>query len=126
MSSARAGQQPLGIDSNEAAIIGWAHSPLSKLDDPDVESLIERVAGADIEKAGLDPDEIDGVFVGVFNSGFSRKSFPASLSINIVPNPALQTGSQRQKCMCDRMSGRLRRTRFYLCWTRQDSVGQRC
>lgn len=85
MSSARAGQQPLGIDSNEAAIIGWAHSPLSKLDDPDAESLIERVAGADIEKAGLDPDEIDGVFVGVFNSSFSRKSFPASLSINIVP-----------------------------------------
>ncbi len=30
----------------EACIVGWAHSPFGKLDDPDIESLIGRVAGA--------------------------------------------------------------------------------
>ena len=32
----------------EACIVGWAHSPFGKLDDPDIESLIGRVAGAAI------------------------------------------------------------------------------
>ena len=30
----------------EACIVGWAHSPFGKLEDPDIESLIGRVAGA--------------------------------------------------------------------------------
>ena len=36
----------------EACIVGWAHSPFGKLEDPDIESLIGRVAGAAIEDAG--------------------------------------------------------------------------
>ena len=63
----------------DTCIVGWAHSPFGKLEDPDVESLIDRVAGSAIADAGIDPAEIDGVFVGLFNNGFSRQDFPSSL-----------------------------------------------
>lgn len=65
-----------------ACIVGWAHSPFGKLDDPDVESLIARVAGAAIEDAGIAADEVGGVFVGLFNNGFSRQDFPSSLAMH--------------------------------------------
>ncbi len=64
-----------------ACIVGWAHTPFGKLEEPDVEALIERVAGAAIEDAGIDAAEVDGVFVGLFNNGFSRQDFPSSLAM---------------------------------------------
>ncbi|MGH7190938.1 MAG: acetyl-CoA acetyltransferase [Acetobacteraceae bacterium] len=70
---------------NEPCIVGWAHSPFGKLEDPDVESLIARVAGAAIADAKVQPAEIDGVFVGTFNAGFSRQAFPSSLVMNALP-----------------------------------------
>ncbi|MGH7102167.1 MAG: thiolase domain-containing protein, partial [Acetobacteraceae bacterium] len=70
---------------DEPCIIGWAHSPFGKLEDPDVESLIARVAGAAIADAQIQPAEIDGIFVGTFNAGFSRQAFPSSLAMNALP-----------------------------------------
>ena len=55
----------------EACIVGWAHSPFGKLEESDVEGLFARVAGAAIADAGIAPAEIDAVFVGLFNNGFS-------------------------------------------------------
>ena len=70
----------------EAAIIGWAHSPFGKLEaEPDLESLIARVARAAIEDAGLALSEIDAGFVGVFGEGFTPQGFPASLLLQSVP-----------------------------------------
>lgn len=69
----------------EACIVGWAHSPFGKLEDPDSESLIARVAGTAIADAGIAPSEVDAVFVGQFNNGFSRQDFPASLPMQSVP-----------------------------------------
>ena len=69
----------------EACIIGWAHSPFGKLDDPDIESLIGRVAGAAIADAGIEAHEIDGSFVSLFNNGFSAQDFPSSLVLQHVP-----------------------------------------
>jgi acetyl-CoA C-acetyltransferase len=69
----------------EACIVGWAHTNFGKLDDPDVESLIGRVAGAAIEDAGISPADIDGVFVGLFNNGFSKQDFPSSLVMQALP-----------------------------------------
>lgn len=66
-------------------IVGWAHSPFGKLDDPDAESLIARVAGAAIEDAGLQPAEVDAVFVGQFNNGFTKQDFPSSLAMQSLP-----------------------------------------
>ncbi len=70
----------------EACIVGWAHSPFGKLDEPDVESLIGRVAGAAIADAGITPPEIDASFVSLFNNGFSAQDFPASLVLQHVPD----------------------------------------
>ncbi len=67
------------------SIVGWAHSPFGKLPDPDVEALIGRVARAAIDDAGIEPGEVDAVFVGTFNSGFSKQDFPASLAMQSVP-----------------------------------------
>ena len=69
----------------EACIVGWAHTPFGKLEDPDVESLIGRVARAAIEDAGIAPGEIDAVFVGQFNNGFSKQDFPSSLVLQSLP-----------------------------------------
>ncbi len=69
----------------EACIVGWAHSPFGKLDDADIESLIGRVAGAAIEDAGIAPGEIEAGFVSLFNNGFSKQDFPASLVLQHVP-----------------------------------------
>ncbi len=69
----------------EACIVGWAHSPFGKLDDPDIEALIGRVAGAAIDDAGIAPGEIEAGFVSLFNNGFSKQDFPASLVLQHVP-----------------------------------------
>ncbi len=69
----------------EACIVGWAHSPFGKLEDPDVESLMGRVAGAAIADSGLAPEDVDGVFVGLFNTGFTKQDFPSSLVFQSVP-----------------------------------------
>ena len=62
-----------------ACIVGWAHLPLGRRDEPDVESLIMGVAGDAIADAGIGPEEIDSIHVGLFNSGFQKQDFPASL-----------------------------------------------
>ncbi|MGG5808441.1 acetyl-CoA acetyltransferase [Falsiroseomonas sp. CW058] len=68
-----------------ACIVGWAHTPFGKLEDPDIESLFGRVARAAIEDAGIEADEVDAAFVGVFNGGFSDQDFFASLLLQTVP-----------------------------------------
>jgi acetyl-CoA C-acetyltransferase len=57
----------------EACIVGWAHPPFGKLEDPDIEVLIGRVAGAAIEDAGIAPADIDGTFLSLFNNCFSKR-----------------------------------------------------
>ena len=69
----------------EACIVGWAHTQFGKSEDPDIETLFGRVARAAIEDAGIAPAEVDGVFVGVFNNGFSKQDFPSSLVFQSVP-----------------------------------------
>ncbi len=69
----------------EACIVGWAHTQFGKSEDADIEALFGRVARAAIEDAGVAPAEIDGVFVGVFNNGFSKQDFPSSLVMQSVP-----------------------------------------
>ncbi len=69
----------------EACIVGWSHTPFGKLEDPDVEALIARVAGAALEHAGIAAAEVEGVFVSLFNNGFSKQDFPSSLVMQSVP-----------------------------------------
>ena len=69
----------------KSSIVGWAHSRFGKLEEPDVETLISGVAGEAIADAGITPEEIDAIFIGNFNSGFSKQDFPASLVMQSLP-----------------------------------------
>lgn len=66
-------------------IVGWAHTPFGKNEDKDAEALLADVAGAAIDNAGLTAEDIDAVFVGMFNSGMSKQDFPSSLVLQSVP-----------------------------------------
>ena len=70
----------------KSAIVGWAHSPFGKLEDPDVETLMNRVAAQAIADAQVEASDIDGVFVGLFNAGFSKQDFPASMPLQSIPD----------------------------------------
>ncbi len=61
-----------------AAIVGWAHTPFGKLEDKDVEGLISRVSGAALDHAGIAAKDVDGIYVGVMNNGFSKQGFEAA------------------------------------------------
>jgi acetyl-CoA C-acetyltransferase len=66
-------------------IVGWAHTPFGKHEGLDVEALIGKVVGAALADAGVEPPEIDRIFVGHFNAGFSKQDFPSSLVFQAAP-----------------------------------------
>jgi acetyl-CoA C-acetyltransferase len=57
----------------EACIVGWAHTPFGRLEDPA------------IADAGIAPHDVEGTFLSLFNNGFSNQDFPASLVLQSVP-----------------------------------------
>lgn len=73
---------------NKAAIIGWSHSQFGKLEEPDIEALIAKVASGALEHAGVTPNDVDFVSVGVFNNGFSKQGFEGALVALSVPELA--------------------------------------
>jgi acetyl-CoA C-acetyltransferase len=62
-----------------ASIVGWAHTQFGKLDDPDIESLTGRVASSALAHAGVAAKDVDAIMVGVYNNGFSKQGFEASM-----------------------------------------------
>jgi acetyl-CoA C-acetyltransferase len=68
-----------------AHIIGWAHTPFGRLPQESIEDLIREVAVPAIEHAGLTPDDIDAIFIGLFNNGFLKQDFPSSLVLQVEP-----------------------------------------
>lgn len=64
-----------------ACIIGWSHTPFGKHEDEDVESLIVKAAQGALADSGLEATDIDEIFVGHCNAGFSRQEFTASLAL---------------------------------------------
>ena len=62
-----------------AAITGWAHTPFGRHNDETVESLVIRVTRDALDHAGLDAADVDEIYLGHFNAGFSAQDFTASL-----------------------------------------------
>ena len=60
-------------------IVGWGHTPFGKSDLPDTESLMAAAVAEALDHAGITPEDVDGIFAGVFNNGFSRQDFQAAL-----------------------------------------------
>lgn len=63
----------------KAQIIGWGHTQFGKSEHPDTESLMASVIPQALEHAGIVPEDVDGIFVGVFNNGFSKQDFQGAL-----------------------------------------------
>ena len=64
---------------SRAQIVGWAHSPFGKSLQEDVEQLMASVVAPAVEHAGIGLSDIDGIFVGVMNNGFSKQDFQGAL-----------------------------------------------
>lgn len=71
--------------SAEPSIVGWHHSRFGKSDEADTEALMGAVIPQALEHSALEAEDVDGVFVGVYNSGFSTQSFQAGLVSMAVP-----------------------------------------
>jgi len=69
---------------DDVCIVGWSHGPFGRREE-DLEGLIASVAAQAVAHAGLEPGEVDAAFVGLFNSGFSKQDFPASLVLQALP-----------------------------------------
>ncbi len=66
-------------------IVGWSHGRFGKREGETVESLMAEVAAGAIADAGIDPADIDQVYVGHFNAGLSVQDFTSSLVFNALP-----------------------------------------
>lgn len=66
-------------------IIGWGHTLFGKLDNIDAVQLIREAASAALISARVEPEDIDGIFLGHFNGGFLQQDFTASLVALAIP-----------------------------------------
>jgi acetyl-CoA C-acetyltransferase len=71
--------------TTNAYIVGWGHTPFGKLDNLDIEQLIRDAALPAIASAGLEPKDIDGIFIGHFNGGFIRQDFSGAMAAVAIP-----------------------------------------
>ena len=62
-----------------ACIVGWDHLKFGKREDDDVEDMIVSVAAGAMRDAGVEPRDVDAIYLGTFGGGFVRQEFPASL-----------------------------------------------
>lgn len=102
-------------------IVGWGHTAFGKHDKMDLEQMIRDAVQPALDSAGLEPEDIDGIFLGHFNAGFVGQDFTASLPAVAMPafrhTPAVRTenacatGSAAIWAAMDAMAaGRMRRT----------------
>ncbi len=68
-----------------ASIIGWSHTAFGKHADKSIEDLMVTAAQAAIADAGISPADVDEIFVGHFNSGFSHQSLLAGMALQVSP-----------------------------------------
>ena len=68
------------------AITGWAHLPFGKHENETVESMIVKAADQALAHAEVEARDIDEIYLGHFNAGFSPQDFTASLVLQANPD----------------------------------------
>ncbi|ART54763.1 acetyl-CoA acetyltransferase [Acidovorax carolinensis] len=101
------------------SIVGWSHLPFGRLDKVGLEDLIVRAAGEALTHSGIDGNQVDGIWLGNLNGGFTPDIFASSLALEADPGlrwkPATRlenacaSGSAALYAACDAIeSGRAR------------------
>lgn len=67
-----------------ASIIGWAHTPFGKKEET-IEEMVVQVAREAMAHAKVEASEVDEIYLGHFNAGFSPQDFTASLVLQADP-----------------------------------------
>jgi len=62
-----------------AQIVGWSHTLFGKSEAESTEALIAQALAPALEHAGIGAEDVDGIFVGVYNNGFSKQDFQGAL-----------------------------------------------
>ena len=62
-----------------AQIVGWAHSKFGRSEAPTTRELMAEVINPALAHAGIGAKDVDGIFVGVFNNGFTKQDFQGAL-----------------------------------------------
>lgn len=70
----------------DAVIVGWGHSPFGKLDALSFEDLVGMVTREALADAQVSGDEVDGVWLGNFNSGMMPDGFCSSMILHADPS----------------------------------------
>jgi len=68
-------------EMSDAHIVGWGHTPFGRLEEQSLEDMIVAAAREAIDHAGVDPAEIDGIWLGNFNSGMVPDGFASSMAL---------------------------------------------
>ncbi|MCT1765833.1 acetyl-CoA acetyltransferase [Brevibacterium casei] len=82
----------------DPSIIGWSHGRFGRAD-ASLQSMMTEVAREAISDAGLEPEDIDVIHVGVYNNGLSRQGFEAALLGVELPELSL-TPAHRHENAC--------------------------
>ncbi len=69
-----------------ACIVGWDHLKFGKREGEDIEDMIVSVAAGAIRDAGVEPKDVDAIYLGTFGGGFVKQEFPASLVLQAHPD----------------------------------------
>ena len=67
----------------DVLLTGWGHSRFGKLTEETLESLIVQVSAEAIKNAGIEPGQIDEIYLRQFNSGMMPLAFPSSLALQV-------------------------------------------
>jgi len=67
----------------DVLLTGWGHSRFGKLSEETLESLVVSVATEAIANAGIEPAQVDEIYLGQFNSGMVPLGFASSLVLQV-------------------------------------------
>lgn len=71
------------MNITDALVVGYGHTKFGKLSGTSSEHLVVDAARQAIARAGVEPKDIDAIYVGNFNSGMQPFSSPSSLPLQL-------------------------------------------
>lgn len=72
----------------DVSIVGWGHTPFGKLDNTDPEKLMLESGVQALSSANIVAKDVDAIFVGTMNNGFSKQDFYAAIAGAAIPDLA--------------------------------------